>query len=389
MYPHRYTNQEIYQKEQHLLKQYPQYIGHTQQLPKHKGAYFTNTILNEPFIAIRSEENEISSYFNVCRHHASKLILDKQGSIDCSKGIKCPYHGWTYNLNGQLTKATQLNGIKDFKNKHYGLLAIPNYLLFEELIFLNFCLTESSIQHFENVIESVSRYSANNGFNNNGMIHVYSRKYLLHCNWKVFVENYLDGGYHVPHLHLGLCNNLNVETYKTVIDEYVSFQSVHSANNNKNDEHSVDFAERIGHLGLYIYIYPNLMINRYGRWMDVNYVYPENVDETYVHFDYFLQATSEDVSHGVVDDADGSGKEGDIMKGCFYNLHKFEDEDVKFIKESLAASHQVQLEDILICEAVADGLKSSAYAHFRGRYAPKLEKALNQFHRLYNKDMFE
>merc|ERR1712228_708603 len=201
----------------------------------------------------------------------------------------------------------------------------------------------------------VTAYSKRNGFKNDALIHVYSRKYLLQCIWKVFVENYLDGGYHVPILHKAL---------------------------NK----SVDFAERIGDLGLYTYMYPNFMINRYGRWMDINYVYPKNANETFVHFDYFLHGTSENMDcekNIAVNDTD------DLMDGCFYNLHKFEDEDVKFIKESLAASHQVQVEDMLICEAVQRGLQSSAYRSFRGRYAPNLEMALFKFHQLYNQDMFE
>lgn len=382
----RYTNQEIYQREQQLLKQYPQYIGHTQQLSQQPGSYFANNILNEPFICLRTAENEIASYFNVCRHHASQLILDKQGSIDCAKGIQCPYHGWTYNLKGQLTKATQLSGIKDFKNKNYGLLSIPHYTLFDTLIFLNLSLSQSH-KIFENAIQSVTAYSNGHGFDNNNLIHVYSRKYLLRCNWKVFVENYLDGGYHVPVLHTALNSNLNPDTYTTVIDEHVSFQSVQSAKNEstENESSSVDFAERIGDLGLYTYMYPNFCINRYGKWMDVNYIYPKNIDETYVHFDYFLQGRAENMDCG---DMDVKDKEGDLMEGCFYNLHKFGDDDVKFIKESLVASHQVQVEDMMICEAVQRGLNSSAYRSFGGRYAPKLETALYEFHKLYNQDMF-
>lgn len=148
----------------------------------------------------------------------------------------------------------------------------------------------------------------------------------------------------------------------------------------------MDFAERIGDRGLFTYIYPNFMINRYGPWMDINYVYPKNVNETYVHFDYFIQA-SDDINTDIVEVNDIDDEK--IMNGMFYNLDKFNDDQVNFIKESIVASNQVQLEDEMICEAVSRGLKSSAYNHFGGRYAPKLETALYQFHQLYNKDMFE
>lgn len=232
-----YINDEIYNYEQqNIFKKYPQYIGHIQQLTKFKGSYFSGHILNEPFITIRQndvgKENKIGSFFNVCRHHASQLTLSNTGQIDCKKGIICPYHGWTYNINGKLIKATQLQGIKDFKNKNYGLLSIPNYILFDNLIFLDLSLNQNeSYDIFSNIIKSVTKYSEDNNFENDNLIHVYSRRYLLNCNWKIFVENYLDGGYHVPHLHIGLNNNLNPDTYTTIIDNYVSFQSVQSSTN--------------------------------------------------------------------------------------------------------------------------------------------------------------
>lgn len=128
------------------------------------------------------------------------------------------------------------------------------------------------------------------------------------------------------------------------------------------------------------------MINRYGRWMDINYVTPKSINECFVHFDYFIEATENfninrsDIVEITNDDA--------IKDGIYYNLDKFDESDVKFIKESIVASHQVQVEDMIICEAVSRGLKSSAYNHFKGRYAPKLETALYQFHQLYNNDMF-
>ena len=236
-----YINEEIFKYEQqNVFKKYPQYIGHTQQLTKFKGSYFAGHILDEPFIIIRQNDvesaekgkkNKIGSFFNVCRHHASQLTLSNTGTIDCNKGLICPYHGWTYNINGKLMKATQLKGIKDFKNKNYGLLSIPNHILFDNLIFLDLSLDQKeSSDLFKNIIKSVTNYTEKlNRFNNDDLIHVYSRKYELNCNWKVFVENYLDGGYHVPHLHIGLNNNLDSNSYKTVVDDYVSFQSVQSS----------------------------------------------------------------------------------------------------------------------------------------------------------------
>jgi len=389
-----YCDEALFKQESmRIFKKYPQYIGHTQQLTPRKGAYFASTLLNEPFIVVRQNEigeaDQIGSFFNVCRHHASPLTFSKHGVIDCQRGLKCPYHGWTYNIHGQLIKATQLNGIEDFKNKHYGLLSIPNQLLLDQLIFLDFSrqtYTSQTSDVFQKVVASVTQRNEEEQLDNKQLIHVYSRQYLLQCNWKVFVENYLDGGYHVPFLHLGLNANLNPDSYRTDIDGLVSFQSVQAA---KDSTAGLDFSERIGDRALYTYIYPNFMINRYGRWMDVNYVYPKSLTECVVHFDYFVEATDEALEAHKADGTESeSESESDLMEGVFYNLHRFTADDVAFVKDSITASHQVQMEDVLICEAVSRGLSSSAYRLHAGRYAPKLETALYQFHELYQHDMF-
>lgn len=223
-----YTSQELFEHEQqHLFKKYPQYIGHTQQLSPRTGSYIAGKVLNEPYITLRQNESTIASFFNVCRHHASQLALDTAGCIDARRGLQCPYHGWTYNLEGELIKATKLKGIEGFKRKEMGLLSIPTYTMLDHLLFLNLAADQSAThQIFESVSRSVTEYSDSMGFDNRNLVHVYSRRYLLQCNWKVFVENYLDGGYHVPHLHIGLNANLDPASYKTEIGEYVSFQSV-------------------------------------------------------------------------------------------------------------------------------------------------------------------
>ena len=86
-----YTSPDILASEQKkVFRKYPQYVGHQQRLSQQKGSYFTGLVLNEPYIVIRQDENEIASFFNVCRHHASQLALCDSGCID-EKGLKCPY----------------------------------------------------------------------------------------------------------------------------------------------------------------------------------------------------------------------------------------------------------------------------------------------------------
>ena len=73
----------------------------------------------------------------------------------------------------------------------------------------------------------------------------------MKCNWKVFVDNYLDGGYHVEHLHPNLTSSLDIGSYRTLVKALYSLQEV----GGRGDL-------RVGQSALYVYMYPSLMINR-------------------------------------------------------------------------------------------------------------------------------
>ncbi|OVA07519.1 hypothetical protein BVC80_37g5 [Macleaya cordata] len=114
------------------------------------------------------------------------------------------------------------------------------------------------------------------------------REYTIECNWKVFCDNYLDGGYHVPYAHTGLASGLKLDSYSTTIFDKVSIQACESGPEEGGDD------DRLGSKALYAFIYPNFMINRYGPWMDTNLVLPLGPNKCQVIFDYFLEASLKD-----------------------------------------------------------------------------------------------
>ena len=77
------------------------FIGHDSQIPK-KGDYFIYKILDEEIIVLRNKENQVKAFFNVCRHRGSRVCLEKRGN---ATRFSCPYHSWTYNLDGKLLAA--------------------------------------------------------------------------------------------------------------------------------------------------------------------------------------------------------------------------------------------------------------------------------------------
>ena len=152
------------------------------------------------------------------------------------------------------------------------------------------------------------------------------RSYFLNCNWKVFVDNYLDGGYHVPHIHGGLSSVLDNSKYKIETGERYCLQSSPIAVE-KGEAQTT--AVRKGELARYFWIYPNFMINMYEGVMDTNLVIPRGVDKTEVIFDFYFADVSE------------SSREKNLA--------------------SIAVSEQIQSEDVAICESVQRGLNSRAY----------------------------
>lgn len=304
------------------------------------GQYFSGMVAGEPYIVVRDGDT-LRGFFNVCRHHAAQLTpVCGQG---CTDKFVCPYHGWTYALNGRLTKAMRLRGIKDFKAKDYGLKPIQVGEL-GPLVFIN--LAGETADDLETVFQTPHVRLQDKGYLD--LTWVKRVEYPMKCNWKVFVDNYLDGGYHVEYLHPALSSNLDINSYKTTVTDMFSIQEA----GGKSDQ-------RIGSSALYIYMYPSLMINKYGPWMDTNMVIPTGANSCTVIYDYYL--------------------ENELLKNMT-------EADLKlFIDESLKASDQVQQEDNMICESVQTGLQSSAYDV--GRYAPGVEMADHKFHQTLAKQL--
>ena len=176
------------------------------------------------------------------------------------------------------------------------------------------------------------------------------RHYMLDCNWKVFVDNYLDGGYHVPHVHRGLDSVLSSREY-TIENGRALLPAVEPDRERRRRRRNG--AVRQGERAFYYWIYPNFMINCYGRAMDTNLVIPRGVDKTEVIFDFYFTDVSE--------------------AARAENL------------ASVAVSQEIQDEDDAICVSVQRGLRSHAYN--TGRLSVRREAGEHLFHRLLHADL--
>ncbi len=327
-----YTSRDIFELERYaIFGQNWLLAGRKSQL-KNPGDFLTDRFLSEPYIINIDTSATLRAHYNVCCHHGMCLLEDNQGHIENNE-IICPYHGWIYDLNGRLKKALRLKTIEQFKASKVRLRPISvqtiGPFIYLNLNFLNNDNTENDISHVEHI---------NNKYlfptNYERLEFVIRKSYPIKCNWKIFVDNYLDGGYHVPHAHKQLNSTLNMNEYKTVVDHPKT--SVQYCTGTQRTEGDVVFA----------YIYPNLMINRYGSLMDTNLVVPIDERNCVVHMDYYYDPET---------------------------TTKLAEED------SRKDSHRVQKEDIYLCENVQLGLESQAYDS--GRYVPTVEHAMHDFHK--------
>jgi choline monooxygenase len=313
-----YHDPEIYQAEiERVFKGTWQAVGSLG-----TGNYLTGDVAGEPVLVTRDEDSAVRGFYNVCRHRAATLLC---GAGTASR-LRCRYHGWTYDLKGQLKGTPEFEGVEDFCKEDNGLrpLRADQH---GPMVYV----------HLGDGRPSLADYLTRIGERAWEGLRFHSRKtYPLRCNWKVFVDNYLDGGYHVNTIHPGLAQAIDYSRYRTDIFENCSVQTspVDSVSDMRQGT------------ACYWWVFPNLMINLYDGLGDSNIVVPRGPDRCDVHIDFYF---AERLTAAAID-------------------------------KSMAVTEQIQQEDIRICEDVQLGLKSTSYD--TGRFSVKRESAGYHFHQL-------
>ncbi|HUL15007.1 MAG TPA: aromatic ring-hydroxylating dioxygenase subunit alpha [Terriglobales bacterium] len=318
-----------------------QVVGRADQV-REKGQFFTAEIGHEPLVIARGEDGMLRAFYNVCRHHAAAVVTELAG---CARQFRCPYHGWTYANDGALKGMVEFEGVCDFDRAKNGLVPVK-VDTWENFVFVNLDGQAASLLDFlEKVPELVAPLCLTQ------KLKFFDRRvYTLNCNWKVYVDNYLDGGYHVPHAHKGLSSVIEYTNYTIENFQCACLQSS-PLSSDASSEAGVA-ATRQGR-AFYLWIYPNFMINAYEGVMDTNLVLPLAVDKCAVVFDYYFADTSENAA-----------------------AHN---------RESILVSEKVQDEDMAICDSVQRGLASRAYV--AGRLSVRREAGEHLFHRLLYADL--
>ncbi len=301
------------------------YVGSIGRL-KDTGDYLTAEVAGNPLIIVKGKEGELRAFFNVCKHRGGPLAMDECGH---ARMLQCKYHGWTYHLDGSLRGVPKFDRSELFDKKDFGLTSV-RIATWEGLVFVDLSGIAPGLS---TVMDGIAD-RIGPGLISSLTFH--SRvDYRVHCNWKVYVDNYLEG-YHLPLVHPELCDAISYADYVTETFPYYSLQ--HASFRDSSDNRA-----------FYFFIYPNTMLNILPDRLQVNSVIPLANDRTRVIFDYYYR------------DIDSESAKEKI------------EEDQNF-------ADKVQQEDIEICEYVQKGLESRAYD--QGRFSPETEAGVHHFQSL-------
>ena len=301
--------------------------------------FFTAEVAGEPIVVVRDKEGTLRAFSNVCRHRAGPIAL---GS-GCKNVLRCAYHGWTYTLDGRLIGTPDVEGVEFFDRSTMGMVPL-RLETWEQFIFLNFDRGAEPLSAYLGDIPEQAR-----GFQFAGLQFAERRDYVINCNWKVYVDNYLEG-YHIPIAHPGLMREIDYSQYRTDTFRYHSQQFAPIRAMKAEDSGDRAYAPGSGtQEALYFWIFPNLMLNIYPDNVSTNLIVPLSQDKTLTIFEWFFH----DIASAKVQER---------------------------MKKAIAFSDEVQQEDIGLCESVQRGLQSALYD--RGRYSVKRENGVHHFHML-------
>jgi phenylpropionate dioxygenase-like ring-hydroxylating dioxygenase large terminal subunit len=184
-----YTSDEVFRLEQaELFGRMWLCIGREADIPK-PGDFFTHEVGDERILVLRGSDATVRGFFNVCRHRGTRLVDEPRG--EGLERLRCPYHAWTYALDGRLTHAPRMPA--DFARAEFSLVQ-ARLGFFWGFIFMNLDERAEPLERYLADLPDLSRYRM-------AELRCGRRvEYEVEANWKFMCENYSEC-YHCPGVH--------------------------------------------------------------------------------------------------------------------------------------------------------------------------------------------
>jgi Rieske 2Fe-2S family protein len=289
-----FVSPEIFAKEQREIfsKQWI-LVGHQSQIAK-AGDYFTTEIAGESLIIVRDKRGTIHGFYNVCRHRGSRLIENRNGQ---SAAIQCPYHAWTYALDGRLLGAPHMDEVSGFDKTDYSLHKV-NLALWEGFIFVN--LADASTSRSNRDYISLDKWFAPlagkfSPWNLSALRSAKRIEYDVRANWKLIFENYSEC-YHCLGVHPELSKISPSDSAENDLTQGPFLGGFMRIAKGKSLTMSGNacalpigcFGEHDFHLVFYYSIFPNMLLSLHPDYVMVHQLRPQSSERTLIFCDWLF-----------------------------------------------------------------------------------------------------
>jgi choline monooxygenase len=241
------------------------FMGHQSELSL-EGDVLTATLAGYPLIVVRGPSG-IKAFHNVCRHRAGPLFDEERGN--CGGALTCKYHGWVYAMDGRLKNARDFGAATGFDPRDYGLFEV-RVESWRGFAFVNVDGQAPALA------AQLAPLDARLGARDlSALQHTERRTHDIACNWKIYVENYLEG-YHIPLVHPQLAAEVDATKYQVTVDGALCFHYAPP----KVSEGTYN--------GLWAFALPHLGINVYEHGLMMERMVPVGLSGTRLIYDFYL-----------------------------------------------------------------------------------------------------
>jgi len=268
-------------------------VGHQSQIAR-AGDYIVQRVNGESLIVIRDKRGGMNGFFNVCRHRGSRLIENDGGN--CA-AIQCPYHAWTYGLDGRLLGAPHMDEVSDFDKADYPLHEV-NLGLWEGFIFVNL---SNKPQPLEKWFAPLKRKFSH--WNMSVLRPAKRIEYDVSANWKLMFENYSEC-YHCPGVHPQLQKVSPYDSAENDLHKGPFLGGFMKINAGKSLTMSGNacaaFVGKIENLQQVFYytIFPNMLLSLHPEYVMVHQLWPQSPERTLIICDWLFHPNAFKVRGG-------------------------------------------------------------------------------------------
>jgi glycine betaine catabolism A len=307
--PQRYfVSPEVFAREQEtIFADHWLLVGHQSQVGK-PGDFFVQDVGEESVIVVRDRAGIVRGFYNVCRHRGTRLCEEERGH---SSTIQCPYHAWTYGLDGRLVGAPHMDEVPEFDRTQFSLRPV-NLGLWEGLIFVTL---DEKARPLEEWFASLAGKFAD--WNLPQLRSAKRVEYEVKANWKLMFENYSEC-YHCPGVHPMLSKISPYDSAENDLTEGPFLGGFMKINRGKSltmsgeacalavtgnpsplSSGAAGEADRV----FYYSIFPNMLLSMHPEYAMVHQLWPQSPEETLIICDWFFHPDAFDRSDFNPEDA--------------------------------------------------------------------------------------